>query len=226
MSTESGSGCEAGQSPALGKPLVGKEPKAKLRGRPPGDTTSETKKTLLHCAREVFAEYGYHGGTIAEIVRRAGVSTPVLYHHFGSKSGLFRAAVEDISELLLEARGQTHGSPGTLRDNLDLMLRSAIDIHDTDPQLARFLLTARVEAARDPELVAITELTEYNSARLEGFRILASESGLSPEQADAVAHACVAIFGGLTVIAFSSPLDYDKTVESVRLLLDSKLFDS
>ena len=54
------------------------------------------------------------------------------------------------------------GAPGTLRDNLDLMLRSAIDIHDTDPQLARFLLTARVEAARDPELLGTIELTEYN----------------------------------------------------------------
>jgi AcrR family transcriptional regulator len=180
----------------------------------------------LHCAREVFAEYGYHGGTIAEIVRRADVSTPVLYHHFGSKSGLFRAAINDISELLLEARGPAIGSAGTLRENIDAMLRSAIDIHDADPQLARFLLTARVEAARDPELVVMTELTDYNSSRLEGFRVLAAESGLSPRRADAVAHACVTIFGGLTVIAFSSPLDYDKTVESARLLLDSDLFDS
>jgi len=198
----------------------------KLRGRPPGYTSSETKKTLLHSAREVFAEYGYHGGTIAEIVRRAGVSTPVLYHHFGSKSGLFRAAVDDISELLLEARGQTVGSPGTLRENLDEMLRSAIVIHDTDPQLARFLLTARVESARDSELGASTEVNEYNSARLEGFRILACESGVPPERAEAVAHACVAIFGGLTVVAFSSPFDYDRTVQSARLVLDSNLFDS
>jgi AcrR family transcriptional regulator len=174
----------------------------------------------------VFAEYGYHGATIAEIVGRAGVSTPALYHHFGSKSGLFRAAVDDISELLLEARGQVVGSPGTLRENLDLLLRSAIDIHDSDPQLARFLVTARVEVARDPELVAMTELTNYNNSRLEGFRVLASESGLPPERADAVAHACVAIFGGLTIIAFSAPSDYNQTVHATQLILDSELFDS
>lgn len=201
-------------------------PVSKPRGRPPGDTTSGTKKRLLHCAREVFAECGYHGGTIAEIVRRAEVSTPVLYHHFGSKAGIYRAAVQDISELLREARGERTGAPGTLRDNLDLMLRSAIDIHDTDPQLARFLLTARVEAARDPELLGTIELIEYNSSRLEGFRTLARESGLNPERANAVAHACIAIFGGLTVIAFSSPSDYDETVQSMRRLLDTKLFDS
>ena len=176
---------------------------------------------------KIVAGYqGYHGGTIAEIVRRAGVSTPVLYHHFGSKSGIYRAAVEDISVLLREARGERTGSPGTLRENLDAMLTSAIDIHDADPQLARFLLTARVEAARDPGLVGGTEIMDYNSSRLEGFRVLASESGLSPERASAVAHACLAIFGGLTVIAFSAPLDYDETVQSLRGLLDSDLFDS
>lgn len=226
MSPEPNIGHGVGQNPVSRESSGKNQSATKLRGRPPGDTTSETKKSLLHCAREVFAEYGYHGGTIAEIVRRAGVSTPVLYHHFGSKSGLFRAAVDDISELLLEARGQTVGSPGTLRENLDLMLRSAIDIHDTDPQLARFLLTARVESARDPELGASTEVNEYNFARLEGFRVLASESGVPPERAKAVAHACVALFGGLTVIAFSSPLDYDETVQSARLVLDSELFDS
>ena len=199
---------------------------AKSRGRPPGDTTEATKTELLHCAREVFAEYGYHGATIAEIVRRAGVSTPVLYHHFGSKSGLFRAAINDISETLLEARGLTLERPGTLRTKIDALLQAAIDIHNSDPGLARFLLSARVEAARDPELVAMTELAKYSSANIEVFRSLAAGSGLSPERADAVSHVCGTIFGGLSIIAFSSPLDYDTAVKSLRLLLDSDLFDS
>lgn len=193
------------------------------RGRPPGDTAERTKQALLRSARQVFAEYGYHGATIAEITRRAEVSTPVLYHHFGSKAGLFTAAIEEVSELLAESWGETIAGKGDLRSKINAMLDTAIQIHAADPELARFLLATRMEVTRTPELVAVSEYRDFTAGL---FRSVALQSGLDYERAVSVAHVLGAFFAGVTVIAVSSPFDYDTAVESLRSLLDSELFDS
>lgn len=45
-------------------------------------------------ASELFAEHGYAGASIDEIARRAGVTAPVVYDHFSSKSELHKALLE------------------------------------------------------------------------------------------------------------------------------------
>ena len=193
------------------------------RGRPPGDTAARTKQALLRSARQVFAEFGYHGATIAEITRRAEVSTPVLYHHFGSKAGLYSAVMAEVTQLLAESWGKTIAGTGDLRSKVNAMFDTAIDIHAADPELARFLLATRLEVTRTPELVAVSEYRDFTAGL---FRSVALQSGVDADRASAVAHVLAAFFAGLTVIAVASPFDYDTAAESLRSLLDSELFDS
>lgn len=42
----------------------------------------------------MFGERGYHGVAAGSVARRAGVTSGALYHHFGGKRDLFRAALE------------------------------------------------------------------------------------------------------------------------------------
>lgn len=51
---------------------------------------SERRELIARAATEVFAERGYHAAGIDEIVRRAGVTPPVLYDHFSSKEDLYQ----------------------------------------------------------------------------------------------------------------------------------------
>ena len=48
---------------------------------------------LLHVATRLFTEHGFEGTSVSRIVREAGVTMPVLYYHFGSKSELLGAVV-------------------------------------------------------------------------------------------------------------------------------------
>ncbi|OXM72631.1 MULTISPECIES: TetR/AcrR family transcriptional regulator [Amycolatopsis] len=57
--------------------------------------TAETRRVMLHAAREVFCEQGFADASIAEVVRRADSSVGSLYHHFGGKTELFLALWED-----------------------------------------------------------------------------------------------------------------------------------
>jgi len=73
---------------------------------------NNSRERLLETATELFAEKGYAGASVREIVEKAGVSKPVLYYYFKSKEGLFYAILEwavDVQQNILneifEAKG-------------------------------------------------------------------------------------------------------------------------
>ena len=61
-------------------------------GRRPG--TGGTREKILAAARSHFGQEGYEGATIRGIAAGAGVDPAMIPHYFGSKEGVFLAAVE------------------------------------------------------------------------------------------------------------------------------------
>jgi AcrR family transcriptional regulator len=61
-------------------------------GRRPG--AGGTRETILAAARSHFAEAGYEGATIRGIASGAGVDPALVLHYYGSKDGVFQAAVQ------------------------------------------------------------------------------------------------------------------------------------
>jgi TetR/AcrR family transcriptional regulator len=59
---------------------------------------SAPKQRLLKAAAALFAENGYSGTSVREIVAAAGVTKPVLYYYFKNKEGIFRAILEFAKE--------------------------------------------------------------------------------------------------------------------------------
>jgi AcrR family transcriptional regulator len=84
--------------------------------------TKQTQRALLDAARTVFAEQGFSGASIADVVERAGSSVGSLYHHFGGKSELFLALWQEhqaahekaASEAVAEARRSGESDPTEL----------------------------------------------------------------------------------------------------------------
>src|SRR5699024_8384844 len=65
----------------------------KRTGRPAG-VGDLNKRRLLEAAREQFSSRGFRGVTMRSIAAQAGVDVALISRHFGSKDGLFAAAVE------------------------------------------------------------------------------------------------------------------------------------
>jgi len=64
-----------------------------------------SREVLLAAATALFAQKGYAGTSVREIVARAGVTKPVLYYYFENKEGIFRAILEwarGLQEEMLE----------------------------------------------------------------------------------------------------------------------------
>lgn len=62
-----------------------------------------TRAALMEVARRHFARDGYSKSEIGRIAAEAGVTTGAIYHHFGSKKGLFLAVAEALEASLLAA---------------------------------------------------------------------------------------------------------------------------
>lgn len=58
----------------------------------------DTQLKLLSAARLAFADYGYANTSMDEFTASVGLTRGALYHHFGSKKGLFAEVVKQIDE--------------------------------------------------------------------------------------------------------------------------------
>lgn len=57
-----------------------------------------TRSRLLEIASDLFTRDGYANTATEEIVQLAGVTRGALYHHFGSKEGLFAAVLHHLQQ--------------------------------------------------------------------------------------------------------------------------------
>lgn len=64
-----------------------------------GDGGARSRQAILAVAAGMIARHGIHGLRVERVAKEAGVSTALLYYHFGNRSGLVNAAFEYASEL-------------------------------------------------------------------------------------------------------------------------------
>ena len=85
--------------------MDGTKGKPRKPGRP---SKPLSRQRLLSTAREVFAERGYAGASMAEIADRTGLRKGSLFHHVVSKEALYIEAmtevVDHLHQRILEAR--------------------------------------------------------------------------------------------------------------------------
>ena len=76
-----------------------------------------SREEFLAAAFQVFAEKGYHGGSVDDIVARAGRSKGGFYHHFQSKDQLYTEMFDQVlsrANTLLQAGLQSKESVRTI----------------------------------------------------------------------------------------------------------------
>jgi len=100
----------------------------------------------------MFGSHGYDGTSVEEILDRAGVTAPSLYHHFGNKAGLYCAAAnhafaEIFERILNQAEGDSSGAR-----RIQAVFLAGLEAVREAPDIAPFVHYVRVDSARRPEL--------------------------------------------------------------------------
>ena len=66
-------------------------------------TIRDTRRAeILAAAQNLFSRNGYHGTSIPDIARAAGISTGLIYYNFPSKEEILLACYEEIAALHLD----------------------------------------------------------------------------------------------------------------------------
>ncbi|MCX7620292.1 MAG: TetR/AcrR family transcriptional regulator, partial [Acidimicrobiales bacterium] len=127
--------------------------------------TDETARRLLAAAAEVFAERGYDGAGVAEIARRAGLTTGAIYSRFAGKAELLVEALRQCTPDEFDQLFAEHGFDGQAKAILRTV-GSHLVTREAD-ELQALLLEAFVAARRDPDVAALLrEQFDERRARL------------------------------------------------------------
>ena len=84
---------------------------------------SNTRQRILEIATDLFAEKGYAGTYVREIVEKAGVSKPALYYYFQSKEGLFYAILDWATDVQRDVLNEVFEASGTALDRFIFLYR-------------------------------------------------------------------------------------------------------
>lgn len=116
---------------------------------------AQRRKAIVDAAVCLFAERGFRGTTTRDIAASVGVSEPVLYQHFRTKSDLYRAILEakaregsEKTIAALEGYSRSSDDRGFFTQLATLIL----DQYAKDPAFMRLLFYSALEGS---------ELSEY-----------------------------------------------------------------
>ena len=164
-------------------PLPSVPPAAATRGR------------LLDAATAEFAERGYGGARIREIVARAGTNLAAVNYHFGGKEALYAAVLEHHARRALTTH-PTQAPPGparpTAEQRLEVFIRGLLmRILDDDPAAMFTRLIAREMLDPTPALDKLAQA--FARPQVEGLCAIVAEITDAPPASHAVKRCAISI---------------------------------
>lgn len=177
----------------------------------------ELGSRLLAAAADVFAERGYDGAGVAEIARRAGVTTGAIYSRHRGKADLLVAALDAHTTDEFDALFADHRFEGRMEDIIRIAGSHLVDRDQSaSPAL---LLEAFVAGRRHPEVAALLrERMDERQRRLAAVIGAAKDQGGISRSldTDALVAFCHAVgFGFLLFEALDLPVPASQPWEAL-----------
>ena len=111
-------------------------------------TTRRTREAILEAATTLFAEKGYDGANLNEIVARAQTTKPMIYYHFSSKEGLFAAVLEAVYAGMREIEATLHLDSLNPVDAIKRLIAVTFRYHADNPDWIRLIAVANIHDAQ------------------------------------------------------------------------------
>lgn len=102
---------------------------------------------LLEVSADRFAELGYDGMSMREISRECGFPAASIYHHFASKSELYREACSHKIEQTIDAMNTRLEGVGNARQRFIAMVEAFHDLFTGDRTLLLLMQRDVIDAA-------------------------------------------------------------------------------
>ena len=147
-----------------------------------GGTPECCQDRILDAAERAFADDGYSGASMRDIVGAAGVNLATVYYYFGSKRGLMDAVLKrrfgplrrEHLELLEQFKGEAQGRPLEVEKILEAMLLPPLRLVGASPAkrqaVTRLLGRIVTEPDAQTQRILRTQRAELWAAFLRAFQ--------------------------------------------------------
>ena len=168
------------------------------------DRGGETRRRILEVAAEAFADRGYAGTSLSEVLKASGVTKGGFYFHFPSKEALALATLRHKQEQWAGAvMASVLQHPGAI-DQLEAMVEALCDLHEQDRSCRAISRLCTELGDEHPELRPQlgTQLTTWMDMVAAVVRKGQDEGVIRPEVEPAVAaEIAVGSFIGLETVS-------------------------
>jgi AcrR family transcriptional regulator len=107
-----------------------------------------TRSKILDAALVEFGELGLAAGNTDDIAARCGVNKRMIYYYFGSKEGLYLAALESVFEKLVALEKEIEVEHLEPTAAIEAMINLKIDYYLDNPHFVSFLSMENFHKAR------------------------------------------------------------------------------
>ena len=177
-------------------------------------------------AAECFRQHGFHGTSIAQISKTAGMSTGHIYHYFENKEAIIADIVAQDLQRLLTLTAELRAAS----DVKAAMIERAVEgvQEHLDPKTAGLQLEIVAEATRNPGVADIVHAADEQCRDVlaDTLRTLRQAEGHRDSEAalSGMVEALAAMFEGLRIRTVRNPeLDRDALVRIFRRMVHDLL---
>ena len=185
------------------------------------------REQILNAAADCFREHGFHGASIAQIGKAAGMSPGHIYHYFENKEAIIAMIVGKEVDRLLAMTDELRAACDVREAMID---RASEGIESAlDPQTASLKVEIVAEAARNPRIAQIVREADRRclAGMVDTIRHIRRDAGHadSEQHLNALAEALASMFEGLLIRSIRNPgLDHAAVLRvfqhAMRDLLD------
>ncbi|OYW39867.1 MAG: TetR family transcriptional regulator [Hydrogenophilales bacterium 12-61-10] len=190
----------------------------------PADTPrADARRDQIRTAAALcFREHGFHGSSIAQISKVAGMSTGHIYHYFENKEAIIADIVAQDLQRLLTLTAELRAASDVKAAMIE---RAVIGVQENlDPRSAGLQLEIVAEASRNPHIAEIVEAADRQCRESLAATIRTQRLAAGHQDSDAtlagMVEAISAMFEGLRIRAIRNPdIDRDGVVLMFRRMV-------
>ncbi|ATZ66548.1 MULTISPECIES: transcriptional regulator BetI [Acinetobacter] len=153
------------------------------------------REEIINAAFHVISEVGLSNTTIAQIAKKAELSTGIVSHYFGDKQGLINTCMQEMLNVLRQKTDQYKAEADTHPESqIKAIIDSNFDISQVNKQAMRVWLDFWSASMHLPELGRLQRINDqrlYSNLKFYFLKLL------DKEQASIAARGLAALIDGL-----------------------------
>lgn len=180
-----------------------------------------TRQRLLDAAEQVFAEKGYHGTVVDDIIQVSDSSKGGFYFHFPNKQAIFLALVDKLVPRLAAAIDRAIAAEPDPIAQLDAALRTVLETFGRHRKLSKILLIEAVGLGHGFDEKLMRTRGRFAGMIQEHLDRAVAAGAMAPQDTTLISWAWFGAINEIVVrwLATGQPEHLEDALPTLRLLL-------